>query len=88
MDFLFEFIFELLFEGATIVSINKKLSKYIRYPLICLLSFFFIVVCGGILFLGAKSLSINKLMGITLICLSVCIFCGSILKFERMYFSK
>ncbi|MGL5381329.1 MAG: hypothetical protein ACRDBA_15565 [Clostridium sp.] len=84
MYFLFEFILELLFEGATIASSNKKLSKYIRYPLICLLSFFFIIVCGGILFLGVKYLSVNKLMGITLICLSVGICCGSILKFKSI----
>lgn len=34
MDFIFELLFELIFEGALSVSSDKKVSKFIRYPLI------------------------------------------------------
>lgn len=34
MDFIFELLFELIFEGALSVSSDKKVPKFIRYPLI------------------------------------------------------
>ena len=41
MEYLFEFIAELLLEGSLEISKNKKISKWIRYPLLITISLFF-----------------------------------------------
>lgn len=67
MDLLIEFIFELLFEGSIEITKSKKESKWIRYPLIVLLSFFILAIILLIAFLGIKILLSDK---------SYSIFCG------------
>lgn len=49
VDFIVEFIAELLFEGCIETSKNKKVSKWIRYPIIVILS---IVILAIIVLLG------------------------------------
>ncbi len=88
MDFIFEFIFELLFEGMMIASTDKKISKAIRYPLIILVSFIFVMVCGGLLFLGFHYLYIHPWTGIFFMMLGLFISIGTLIKFKRMYNRK
>jgi len=52
MDALFEFLFELIFEGSLEAAKSKKLSKWIRYPLIVLISLFIVGVLGGCAAMG------------------------------------
>lgn len=52
MELLFEFLIELIFEGSIEVAKNKKISKWIRYPLILIILLFIISVISLILFLG------------------------------------
>lgn len=40
LDELFEFILELVVEGSIEISKNKKINKWIRYPLIALIIIF------------------------------------------------
>ena len=42
MDTLFEFILELFVEGGVEIGSDKKVSRWIRYPLILFVSLFFI----------------------------------------------
>ncbi|MBQ9659155.1 MAG: hypothetical protein IJV31_10420 [Clostridia bacterium] len=52
MELLLEFIFTLIFEGSIEVAKDRKISKWIRYPLIILLSVFFISVIGLIIYVS------------------------------------
>lgn len=88
MEFLFEFIAELLLEGSIEISSNKKISKWIRYPLIVILILLFSVVIFGLLTLGIIILNKNILAGIFIIIVSIIMLIGSIIKFKNTYLKK
>lgn len=72
MDFLFELIFELLFEGSTEIAKNRKISKWIRYPIIVFILLFFIPIFGligivGIMMLVKHSQITDIYLGIFLV---------------------
>ncbi len=53
MEFLVELIGEVFFEGITEIIKNKKISKWIRYPILFVMSFvyfFLMLVFGGLAF--------------------------------------
>ena len=52
MEFLFELLFGLLFEGSVEAAKSEKVPRWIRYPLIALLSLFVVGVLVGIVVLG------------------------------------
>ena len=54
MDIVFEIIFDLLFEGSVEITKNKKISKWIRYPLLVVLSLFFVFIIGLLYYIGLK----------------------------------
>ncbi len=88
MELLFEFIFELVFEGSIEVSKNRKIPKYIRYPLIVIISLFFIMVIGLIFWGGILALKENLIVGIFLILLGLFMFIMCLIKFRKTYLSK
>lgn len=85
MEFLFEFILELVFEGGIEASKNSKIPKYIRYPLIIIISLFFIAVIGILLVAGALALRKNILAGIIFILIGLFLLIMSIIKFRKTY---
>lgn len=88
MDFIFELIVELLVEGSFEVSSNKKLSKWIRYPILFLLILFFATIILGVLFLGFILLPNNILAAICMILLGLFMLIGSIVKFRKKFLTK
>lgn len=44
MDFVFEIILELILEGSIEIGANKKVSKWIRYPLLLIAAMFYFAV--------------------------------------------
>ncbi|MCI9001088.1 MAG: hypothetical protein HFJ26_09535 [Clostridia bacterium] len=88
MEYVFEFILELVFEGGIEVSKNNNIPKYIRYPLIIIISLFFIAVIGLIFFVGILSLKENMLLGICFILIGLFMLIMSVIKFRKTYFSK
>lgn len=42
IEFIFDFIFDLIFEGGIEIAKNRKISKWIRYPVITVISLFII----------------------------------------------
>ena len=52
MELLLEIIFDLIIEGSAEVAKNRKISKWIRYPAIVLISLFIIAVIGLLIFVG------------------------------------
>ncbi len=88
MEYIFEFIMELALEGGIEVSKNSKIPKYIRYPLIGILSLFFIAVIGLVFFAGILSLKENILSGILLILVGLYLLIMSVIRFRKVYLSK
>lgn len=84
MEFLFELIFELLFEGTIEMLPNKKIPKWIRFPLgiIVLL----IIVAGiGICYLcGFLALKENMLFAIICFVLATILTFSFVMKFKDM----
>jgi len=52
MELLLEIIFELIVDGSEEVAKNRKISKWIRYPIVFLMSLFIIAVIGLLTFIG------------------------------------
>lgn len=88
MDMVFEIIIELLFEGSIEISSNKKISKWVRYPIAAILILFFSVVIFGLIITGVSILSKSLLSGIFIILVGVFLLVASIFKFRKMYLEQ
>lgn len=71
MDFILEIIFELLFEGIIAVIQNKKISKWIRYPLLGIISVCYTALFFLIFFLSIKLLKDSILLFILFFVISI-----------------
>ncbi len=88
METIFEFILELLLEGSIEISKSRKIPKYIRYPLIGLLSLFFLAVLGLIFVAGILVLKESLLGGIFLILLGAFLLVMAVLKLWKTYLAR
>ncbi len=88
MEDIFEFILELVLEGSIEVSKSKKVPKYIRYPLIGIISLFFIAIIGLVFLAGILSLKENIFFGIFLILAGLFLLIMSIVEFRKTYLNK
>ncbi len=89
MEWLFEFIMELVLEGSIEASKSRKIPKYIRYPLIALIAVFFIAIIGIIFLTGIMLLKENvPFLGVIFILLGAYMLIMSIIKFKRVYLTK
>ena len=84
MDWLFEFILELVLESGIEASKNKKISKFIRYPIIFIITFFYLSIIGLIIVVGISILKDTILGGISLILIGLLIFIISFIKFKKL----
>ncbi|MGM9632047.1 MAG: hypothetical protein ACI3XL_03020 [Eubacteriales bacterium] len=85
MEYVFEFLLELLLEGGIEIGKSSKTPEYIRYPLFVIISLFFIAVIGLIFFVGILSLKENILLGILLILIGLFMFIMSVVKLRKTY---
>lgn len=88
MDFLIELIGEILIEGSFELATNKKVSKWIRYPILSLFIIFYFAIILGILFIGINSINENFWLSIFLIVISLLLFVGTIVAIKRKLNSK
>lgn len=88
VEFILEFVFEGILEGSMEASTNRRIPKYIRYPLIGILSLFFIAVIGLVFFGGILALKENILVGMFLILVGLFLLIMSIVKFRKAYLIK
>ena len=88
MDFLFELFLELIAEGTIELSKSIKVPKYIRYPLIGIIVFFFIAIIGIVLITGLIACEENFLLGILIIGLAIFMLIMGILKFNKTYMKR
>lgn len=87
MDFILEIIFDLVLESSMEIAKDKKIKKWIRYPLAFLLSLFIIAVIGTIFFVGIMFIldeEINiKLAGILFIVFDMILIFSAIKKIKK-----
>ena len=88
MEYIFEFISELVLEGGIEASKCSKIPNYIRYPLIGILSFIFVAVIGFVIVTGFLLLKQNLIAGIMLISIGLFMFIMSVKKFREIYLVK
>lgn len=88
MEYLFEFVLELILEGSIEVSKNRKIPKYIRYPLIAIIILFFLAVIGLIFLTGILVVKENIFVGIIFILLGLYLSIMSIIQFKKTYCAK
>lgn len=85
MDELIEFILDLLLEGGIELSANKKVSKWIRYPIIAFLFLFFTIVIFGMIILGILMIEESILVSFIFVACGIAMLIGSVIKFRKTY---
>lgn len=89
MEFIVEFVFDLLFEGGVEITKDRKISKWIRYPILAIIALFFGVIIFGLIILGIKFLIEGEiLIGILFIGLGLFFLIESIYKFRKTYLEE
>jgi hypothetical protein len=88
MEFIFEIIVELIFGGIIEISKSEKVPKYIRYPLIAIISLFLIAVIGLIFWAGILLFKENIVLGLIAILLGLSISIIGVVKFRKIYLTK
>lgn len=84
MEIIVEFLLELILEGSEEVSANKRISRWIRYPLIVLIGLFYIAVISIIFLVASKVFEENRLISIVLLLLDVFLSIRTIIKFKKI----
>ena len=85
MDIIFELILDILFEGSIEICSNKKISKWIWYPLLIILNVLLIVVIIGTFILGILLYKTSIVLSIIFIICSILFLIGGIVKFKKLY---
>lgn len=87
MDFILEIVFEFLIEGGVDVASNKKISKFIRYPLIIIFSCLYLCIIFLLFSLGIFVYRSNSLASLIIILLDFTLIVFSVKKFKEWRYS-
>lgn len=71
MDLIFEIVGEVLIEGAFEIASNKKVSKWIRYPILILIISFYSFIVGTFVYLGLSFFNENILISIIMFLIAI-----------------
>lgn len=88
MEYVFEFLLELILEGSIEASKSSKIPKYIRYLLIVLIVCFFAAVIGLIFLTGILFIKESLVGGICFILIGLFLLVSSIIQFRKTYLIK
>ena len=88
MDIVLEFFLELIVDGGIEASGNKKLSRWIRYPLIALVVLFWGAVIAMMFYLAFGLSSDEPVASVIFSLLGLFFLVGTVLKFRKLYFAK
>ena len=88
MDFIFELILELLFEGSMDLSTNKKVPKWLRIIFASLIILFMLTITLGLVIIGILLIKQDPAPSIFFIILGTLLFIGAITKIKELYFQK
>lgn len=88
MEFIIELILELILEGTIEISSNKKVPKWIRYPLIFVLILLLSLVIILFFILGISLYKENIVVSIFLITIGIIFLISGVVKFKNLYLEK
>lgn len=88
MDLLIEIILELLFEGGAEICANRKISKWIRYPILFVFFTIVFIIVFGLIFLGILELKTNLPAGLVFLVIGLIMLVCIVLKFRKQYIEK
>lgn len=88
MDAVFAFFLELIVDGMIEMSGDRKMSRWIRYPLIVFSVLFFGTVIGMIFFLAIGMSHNEPLAAAVISLLGIFMLLGTFLKFRKLYFER
>lgn len=88
MDFLIELVVELLVEGGMEIGSNKKVNKWIRYPIIAIIFLFFLTVILGLIFVGITMMGENIFAALFISGIGILMLIMAIIKFKNIYKEK
>ena len=83
MDIIIECIIELILDGSIEIVSNRRVNKWIRYPILVTLILFFSLVIFGIFYLGILMYEEYKLLSLIIIILSLILLISGIVKFKN-----
>lgn len=83
MDFIIEFILELILEGTIEIGTSRKVSKFIRYPLLALIILFYIAFNFLFIYIGIKILKDNMIGGVIIILIGILLILTTIYAFYK-----
>ena len=83
MDILFEFLFELVFEGIIETAKSKKVPMLIRIIAGVLVSTFFLAIIGVIILVGILSFKDNKPFSVIMFILAAVFVISLVLKIVK-----
>ena len=63
----------------------KKISKWIRYPVLALLILFYSIIIFGILFIGINNINVNLGLSLILIIAGILLLVATIMAFYRKF---
>ena len=85
MDIIFELILDLLLEGSLEICSNEKISKWIRYPLLIILTILLLSTIILTFILGILLYKTSIIFSVIfIICGIIFLICG-IIKFKSLY---
>lgn len=88
MDVIFEFLFELAVEGCMELSGNRKISPWIRYPLVALICLFFGAIIALLVYIGISVYPEEPVASVICWLLGALVLVGVMLKFRKLYLGK
>ncbi len=80
MEYIIEFILDLLVEGTIEILPNKKVSKWIRYPLGILVALFMLAVIVGVIVFGIVISGKSLAAGLLMLAVGLVLLVGAIYK--------
>lgn len=80
MDFLIEVIGELFFEGVFELATNKKISKFVRYPALVLISIIYLLLFLLFIYIG---LNLQNLWSLFFFLVGILLLVGFIISLRK-----
>lgn len=88
MDIVFEALVDLFLEGTFELTKNKKVSKWIRYPLMVIISLIFAFIIGLVFLLSYALFNQSKIISLLLFGVGIFFLIGTIYKLRKVWKEK
>lgn len=85
MDFIIEFILELVIEGGIEIGSNKKVSKWIRYPILALVIVFYLALITMLIFIGITVVKEQFITAVAFWLVALLLLIGTLYTFNKKY---